>query len=145
MINLFNYIERQSPIHRLTGASKLAALLLSNKISPSSSKARALISSARASAIFPILLTISLCLAASCVRAEDKNSKYGAKGEAEALGESSIGSASFVMDICFSGDTGGGLSSLVSSKASINFSVVCQDASSISLAFPRESFFLGKS
>ena len=28
MINLFNYIERQTPIHRLTGASKLAALLL---------------------------------------------------------------------------------------------------------------------
>jgi len=28
MINLFNYIERRSPIHRLTGASKLAALLL---------------------------------------------------------------------------------------------------------------------
>lgn len=28
MINLFNYIERPSPIHRLTGASKLIALLM---------------------------------------------------------------------------------------------------------------------
>lgn len=28
MINLFNYIDRPSPIHRLTGASKLACLLL---------------------------------------------------------------------------------------------------------------------
>ena len=28
MINLFNYIERRSPIHRLTGAGKLAAVLL---------------------------------------------------------------------------------------------------------------------
>ena len=28
MINLFNYIERPSPIHKLTGASKLIALLM---------------------------------------------------------------------------------------------------------------------
>lgn len=28
MINLFNYIDRQSPIHRLTGASKLTCMLL---------------------------------------------------------------------------------------------------------------------
>ena len=28
MINLFNYIERPSPIHKLTGASKLIAVLL---------------------------------------------------------------------------------------------------------------------
>ena len=27
MINLFNYIERPSPIHRLTGACKLVALI----------------------------------------------------------------------------------------------------------------------
>lgn len=28
MVNLFNYIERQSPVHRLTGATKLASLIL---------------------------------------------------------------------------------------------------------------------
>ena len=28
MINLFNYIERPSPIHRLTGATKLLCLVL---------------------------------------------------------------------------------------------------------------------
>ena len=28
MVNLFNYIERDSPIHRLTGASKLVGLLM---------------------------------------------------------------------------------------------------------------------
>ena len=28
MINLFNYIDRPSPIHRLTGASKLICMLL---------------------------------------------------------------------------------------------------------------------
>ncbi|MCF0262816.1 MAG: energy-coupling factor transporter transmembrane protein EcfT, partial [Sphaerochaetaceae bacterium] len=28
MTNLFNYIDRQSAIHKLTGASKLAALIL---------------------------------------------------------------------------------------------------------------------
>ena len=27
MINLFNYIDRPSPIHRLTGASKLICLI----------------------------------------------------------------------------------------------------------------------
>ena len=27
MVNLFNYIDRPSPIHRLTGASKLVCLL----------------------------------------------------------------------------------------------------------------------
>ena len=27
MINLFNYIDRPSPIHRLTGASKLLCLV----------------------------------------------------------------------------------------------------------------------
>ena len=28
MVNLFNYIDRESPIHRLTGATKLLCLLL---------------------------------------------------------------------------------------------------------------------
>ena len=28
MINIFNYIDRPSPIHRLTGATKLVCLLL---------------------------------------------------------------------------------------------------------------------
>ena len=28
MTNLFNYLPRNSPVHRLTGATKLAALLL---------------------------------------------------------------------------------------------------------------------
>jgi len=28
MINLFNYIDRPSPIHRLTGATKLTCMLL---------------------------------------------------------------------------------------------------------------------
>ena len=28
MVNLFNYIDRSSPIHRLTGATKLICLLL---------------------------------------------------------------------------------------------------------------------
>ena len=28
MRNIFNYVERESPIHRLTGASKLVCLLL---------------------------------------------------------------------------------------------------------------------
>ena len=32
MINFFNYIERESPVHRLTGATKLICLILRSGI-----------------------------------------------------------------------------------------------------------------